>query len=81
MIACGRLCEFVTEFASMENDRRLWELYLHKVFDNRSFADFKASVMPAQPEEDLETTVNTSRSILESFVPTGAGKEKTNGAI
>lgn len=75
MLACGRLCEFVTQFIDLENDRRLWELYLHKVYD-KSYADFRASVMPVQPEEDLETTVNTSKSILEAFIPTGAGGEE-----
>lgn len=72
MIACGRLCEFVVQFIDLENDRRLWELYLHKVYD-KSFAEFKASIMPVQSEEDLETTVKTSKLILEAFIPVEAG--------
>ena len=74
MIASGRLYEFVTEFISLENDRILWELYLHKVFD-KSFEEFKSSFAVTQPKEDIETTVKDSKSILESFIPTGTGGE------
>ena len=74
MIASGRLYEFVTEFINLENDRILWELYLHKVFD-KSFEEFKSSFAVTQPKEDIETTVKDSKSILESFIPTGRGGE------
>lgn len=79
MIASGRLFEFVTEFITLENDRILWELYLHKVLD-KSFAEFKASVAPEPANEDVETTVNASRSILETFIPLEQGVN-ANGAI
>ena len=76
MIASGRLYEFVTEFINLENDRILWELYLHKVFD-KSFEEFKNSFSGAvtQPKEDIETTIKDSKSILETFIPTGIGGE------
>lgn len=74
MIASGRLYEFVTEFINLENDRILWELYLHKVFD-KSFEEFKSSFAVTQAKEDIETTVKDSKSILESFIPTGTGGE------
>lgn len=74
MIASGRLYEFVTEFINLENDRILWELYLHKVFD-KSFEEFKSSFAVTQPKKDIETTVKDSKSILESFIPTGTGGE------
>ena len=74
MIASGRLYEFVTEFINLENDRLLWELYLHKVFD-KSFEEFKSSFPVTQPKEDIETTVKDSKSILESFIPTGTEGE------
>lgn len=74
MIASGRLYEFVTEFINLENDRILWELYLHKVFD-KSFEEFKSSFAVTQPKENIETTVKDSKSILESFIPTGTGGE------
>ena len=74
MIASGRFYEFVTEFINLENDRILWELYLHKVFD-KSFEEFKSSFAVTQPKEDIETTVKDSKSILESFIPTGTGGE------
>lgn len=77
MIASGRLYEFVTEFINLENDRLLWELYLHKVFD-KSFEEFKSSFVIEPPKEDIETTVKNSQSILETFIPTEQGV-KTNG--
>ena len=74
MIASGRLYEFVTEFINLENDRLWCELYMHKVFD-KSFEEFKSSFAVTQPKEDIETTVKDSKSILESFIPTGTGGE------
>lgn len=70
MIQSGRLYEFVTEFMNLENEKTLWEFYLHKVFD-KSFEEFKNSVagqiMP--PKEDVGTTVKNSMDILGNFNP------------
>lgn len=74
MIESGRLFEFVIEFMNLENEKILWELYLHKVFD-KSFEEFKNSVSEKimQPKESLETTVSNAKSILDGFIPNGTG--------
>lgn len=70
MIDQGRLFEFVLEFMDFENEKTLWELYLHKVFD-KSFNEFKNSIPKSnvQPKENLETTVKNSFEILGGFNP------------
>lgn len=77
MIQTGRFADFVIEFMNIKNEENLWDIYLHKVFD-KSFADFKRSIMPRpQPTgEDIKTTVNSSKSILDGFIPTGTGGER-----
>lgn len=55
---------------NLENEKTLWEFYLHKVFD-KSFEEFKNSIsgqiMPAK--EDVETTVKNSMDMLQNFNP------------
>lgn len=63
--------EWVIEFINAENDRQAWEVWLHKVFD-KSFEDFKKSVGISQneiTEEQIETTVLDSKSLLSEFIP------------
>lgn len=68
----GDFFDWVLEFVNEENERQIWEVWLHKVFD-KSFADFRNSVMQTQPNqmdnEQLETTVMNSKSILNGFIP------------
>ena len=70
MIDQKRLSEFVLEFVDLENEKTLWELYLHKVFD-KSFNEFKNSIPKAsvRPKENVETTVKNSFNILNGFNP------------
>lgn len=75
MIRTNRFSEFVDEFAILENEKKSWEFYLHKIFDT-SFEEFKQSI-PAQKdeisEEHLETVVKDSKSILNNFIPEERG--------
>lgn len=68
----GDFFDWVVEFVKQENERQIWEMWLHKIFD-KSFADFRNSVMRTQPDqmdnEQLETTVKNSKSILNGFIP------------
>ena len=66
----GDFFDWVVEFVNEENERQIWEMWLHKVFD-KSFADFRNSVMQTNQinDEDLETTVMNSKSILNGFIP------------
>ena len=78
MLATGRFAEFVHEFVRLENEKEeektIWEFYLHRVYD-KSFVEFKQSLHPnAKPtKKDLETTVNESKSILAGFAPNRTG--------
>lgn len=69
LIISERFTEFVLELLEIENEEMMWEFYLHKVYD-KSFDEFKESIKPV-PKEQLETTVQNSRSILNNFNPNG----------
>lgn len=70
MIQTGRFEEFVFEFIKLDNEQKEWEFYLHKIFD-KSFAEFKSSVeVHSEPSnENLETIVQNSNSMLKNFIP------------
>lgn len=69
LIISERFTEFVLELLEIENEEMMWEFYLHKVYD-KSFDEFKESMKPV-PKEQLETTVQNSKSILNNFNPNG----------
>ena len=75
MINLGRLSEFVYSVAEIENEKKLWEIYLALVSNPYSeigsFDDFKGKhTIPANSKPvDLEATVETSFGILSEFVP------------
>ena len=74
-ISCGRFLDFVTEFIEIENERREYEYWLHRVFD-LSFNEFKEKIETAQEKVDefeLETTISKSKGILTSFIPVQKG--------
>lgn len=72
------LCEFVEQFIKIWNeeqeDKTIWEMWLHKVFDE-SFADFKRKLTNgsnnAPKKEEIEETIRQSFSMLNGFVPDG----------
>ena len=77
MISTGRLCEFVDEIINIHNEelneRKMWEIYLHKVW-NKSFSEFKDEIETdnqnrTMTEKDIETTVQESLNILQNFNP------------
>lgn len=74
IIQTNRFSEFVDEFLSLENEKKKWEFYLHKVFD-KSFDEFEESLPKQQDvsDEQLETTIKDSKSILSGFIPTERG--------
>ena len=64
------LSEFVNMIWDVTEEEREWEYFLAKVFD-KSFEDFKQSVKP-QPhisKKELETTVNESWNMMNTFIP------------
>lgn len=86
MIGTGRLCEFVNEFIKTHNDeeedKSIWEFWLHKV-DNQSWAEFRASVMANKPngqaaaptQNEIEDTVRASYEMLEGFSLCGGAQD------
>lgn len=70
MVSMNMLCKFVQELYNLDNDKKLWEIYLHKVY-GKSFAEFKESlsVPTIQSKQELEATVLESFNLLQSFNP------------
>lgn len=76
MISTGRLEEFVDEFVRIYNeeqeDKTLWEVWLHRIFD-KSFSEFKNSLnqteKAAPTPEELRSIAQDSMSILARFSP------------
>lgn len=77
MIRSGRFCEFACELVAIQNEeteeQALWELWLHKNFE-QSYTEFRESLEPDGNEEasgeDLASIIQQSREIL-NFVPPG----------
>lgn len=77
MIQTNRFSDFVDEFLSLENEKKNWEFYLHKVF-GKSFDEFEESLPKPRKDvsdEQLETVIKDSRFILSSFNPAERGSE------
>lgn len=72
MLETGRFSEYVRKFIDMQNEEKIYTLWLHKVYD-KSYAEFKDQIMPKKPANpvDLETTIRGSKEILNSFIPEG----------
>lgn len=63
-----------------QEEKILWDAWLHKVFDKTSFAEFKerarANTQTAAPTQfDLQETFNTSFQMLEGFSLGGGAQE------
>lgn len=73
-IRAGRFSEFVNEFMSIQNEEMIWEVWLHRVFD-MTFDEFKKAIVSASinsikpTKKQIETTLQTSKNILDSFIP------------
>ena len=71
-ISAGRFCDFILKFIDLENEKTMWEFYLHKVYD-MSYDDFRTScsreIKPETTEEEVEGTILESQSILNEFNP------------
>lgn len=76
MIQSDKLDDFVITMINEENEQKLWELYLHHGWLNKSFEDFKKEVLVPvtnvsnkTTEQEIEATINHSKEILNSFKP------------
>ena len=77
MIQQGRLFEFVNELYHIqieeEDNQKLWDIWLHRVFD-QTFDDWKKSLPTQQTnapttESKIGATVLNSKNILNGFNP------------
>lgn len=76
MLSARQLTEFVGESVKMYNEeykeKALWEVWLHRAFD-QSYSDFLASVgeakRPEPTQEEVSDIVTESESILQKFIP------------
>lgn len=77
MIRMRRFEEFVRELVQMHNeeleDKQLWEIWLHRIFD-KGFDEFKKSLgghneKAAPTQEEVKSIAMDSRNILAGFVP------------
>lgn len=83
MMRVGRFSDFVVQFirttAEEKEESRNWDYFLHRVFEG-SFIDFCESLKDAERnanmnEQEIETTLNNSRDILNHFNPETVGGE------
>ena len=70
----GRFSEFVRKTQEWENDRFLWDLYLHKYTGKESFEDWKRGIIRRNVDAALAkltvgATIRNSLDILENFDP------------
>ena len=73
-IQTSRMCDFIHAFIEQKTEDDRWEYFIHKVWDNRSFDEFCASLQTSQElqrmsDEDIETTIKKSMDILGNFNP------------
>ena len=80
MISLSNFSEFISELADNVSDEKLYDIWKPKVYD-KSFADFKNEMMAkwkkntgietseTMTDEEMETTINDSYEILNSFNP------------
>ena len=62
-------------FLERKEEREMWDVYLHKVFDDISFPEFKEKVMAnarkerGMSKQEREREVAKSQNILQNFKP------------
>lgn len=71
-ISSSMLCKFIRDIVQINEDDKLWELYLHRCFlEDISFDGFKArcngNPKHKTTNNDVKTTILNSKNILENF--------------
>lgn len=62
-------------FLERKEEKEMWDVYLHKVFDDISFPEFKEKVMAnarkqrGMSKQEREREVAKSQNILQNFKP------------
>jgi hypothetical protein len=65
---------FWDRYLTDAEDAKLWDFWLHKVYDDKSFEDWRRSLMPAEPmtKKQILKTVERSFDVAQMIDP-GAG--------
>lgn len=80
VIGSDQLYEFVDVMLEQIDEEKLWEMYLHQLFQDKSFMEWKDSVRMGEgnngmPEavpvtkREINAAIQNSQDILGSFVP------------
>lgn len=77
MIRQGRLLEFVLELWKIEDEEKVWDVWLHKVYD-KSYKEWEEELTAKArargvSESELEATVTNSKQLLDGFNPQPGG--------
>lgn len=72
-IQTARFREFIHAFVDEMKEAEMWEFYLHRVWD-KSYDEFREALRTTQKaqaitDDEIETTVKKSMSILGNFNP------------
>lgn len=69
LISIGSLTSFILDMYEQVNEEKLWDYYLHKVFD-QTWGEFMDSVKPKKVEKiDVGETIIKSKKMLNNFTP------------
>ena len=69
LIATNSLTQFIIEMWETVNEEKLWDYFVHKVFD-KSWNEFIEEVKPKKTEKiDVGATLIKSKNMLENFTP------------
>ena len=72
LISNGEFSKGITDIWDAASEDKVWELYLHRPV-NKSWDDFRKEAFDETQEitvDELETTVNNSKFMLQGFDPT-----------
>ena len=75
MIRQGRLLEFVLELWKIEDEEKVWDVWIHRVYD-KGYEEFKETLKARTrgvSESELEATVTNSKQLLDGFNPQPGG--------
>lgn len=68
-ISVGSLSDFIIDLYESVNEDKLWEFFLHKVYD-KSWGEFLESTKPVKTEKiDVGATLMKSKQLLDNFTP------------
>lgn len=69
LLTTSSLTSFITDMYEQVNEEKLWNFYLHKVFD-QTWGEFLDDVKPKKVEKiDVGETIIKSKQMLNNFTP------------